>query len=69
MEGFPISKGDRGELLVLFLILARDTTLGAWFGLIDQAFRKQTVASPVVDAKSIHALGMLSPTLRLSMSF
>jgi len=48
MEGFVISKGDRGEFLVLLLmILARDATVGPpdelvrpikgtrWFGLTD----------------------------------
>ena len=76
MEGFSISKGDRGEFLVLLLlILARDTTVGTadefgrpikgrrWFGLTDflygQAFRKQTVPSRLVDENSIRALGML----------
>ncbi len=77
MEGFSISKGDRGEFLVLLLlILARDTTVGAadefgrpitgrrWFRLTDflygQTFRKQTVSSQLVDAGSIRALDMLS---------
>jgi hypothetical protein len=77
MEGFSISKGDRGEFLVLLLlILARDKTVGpadefcrpikgrCWFRLTDflygQTFRKQAVPSRLVDAKSIHALGMLA---------
>jgi hypothetical protein len=76
MEGFSISKGDRGEFLVLLLlILARDTTVGAadefgrpikgrrWLSLTDflygHAFRKQTIPSRLVDANSIRALGML----------
>ena len=76
MEDFSILKGDRGEFLVLLLlILARDTTVGPpdefgrpiegmrWFGLTDflygQAFRKQTAPSQLVDANSIRALDML----------
>jgi hypothetical protein len=75
MEDFSISKGDRGEFLVLLLlILARDSTVGdpdelgnpitgkRWFALSDflhgQVFRKQT-ASRVVDDSLIKALNML----------
>jgi hypothetical protein len=76
MEGFSISKGDRGEfLLLLLLILARDSTVGPaddygqpitrqrWFGLskflYGQIFRTKANPSPSMDATSISAMEML----------
>ena len=67
MEGFPISKGDRGEFLVLLLLtLARDTTVGAadefgrpitgrrWFGLTNFLYG-QTFRKQTVPSRLVDA--------------
>jgi hypothetical protein len=75
MEGFSISKGDRGEFLVLLLlILARDATVGPadelgrpitrkrWSSLTDFLYGqvfRKDGSSRLVDAKSNCALRML----------